>query len=116
MKFALITGASKGIGRAIAYELAGRKINLLLVARSKGLLEQLAMELKDKYSIEVDYFEADLSQHEAAEQIHTWCIINNFSVQYLVNNAGYGLSGAFEKYTLNEHLENMQVNMNALVQ
>ena len=116
MSFALITGASKGIGLSIARELASRRINLLLVARHEDALRQITSELRGKYDIEVYYFIADLSQEQSAEAVHNWCSINNYSVQYLVNNAGYGLSGKFEAHPLPDHLRLMHVNMNAVVQ
>jgi short-subunit dehydrogenase len=116
MTYAIITGASKGIGKAIAYELAKRKINLLLIARTEDLLIDLAHDLGNNYSIDVDYFLADLADPTSAQQIADWCIINQYEIQYLVNNAGYGLSGSFDRYRLKEYLENMQVNMNMVVQ
>jgi short-subunit dehydrogenase len=62
MSYALITGASKGIGKEIAAELASRKYNLLLVARSEELLQKVASELKSRYKVEVDYLAIDLAQ------------------------------------------------------
>jgi short-subunit dehydrogenase len=111
MSFALITGASKGIGRAIAKEFAVRKINLLLIARSEELLSQLSEELKRSFNIEVHYLVADLGQPHAAKKIFDWCTEKNFSVNILVNNAGYGLSGAFDEYPADKHIDMMIVNM-----
>lgn len=116
MSFALITGASKGIGRSIAFELASRKINLLLVARSEDALHKLAEELSSTFNIKVAYLVIDLSQNGAAEKVFNWCRSNSYPVQYLINNAGYGLSGKFENYPLQEHLQLMQVNINAVVE
>jgi short-subunit dehydrogenase len=115
MEYALITGASKGIGRAIARELAARGYNLLLVARSEDLLQQLATELASRNSIAVDYLTLDLSLAEAPQNVCDWCRAKGYSVSILVNNAGYGLSGPFEKYSLQEHLNMMQLNMSTLV-
>ena len=115
MRFALITGASKGIGRSIAFEMAGRGIDLLLVARSEEALKDLANTLSAKYSVRAFYFASDLSLPDAPKRILDWTRTNNYQVQYLVNNAGYGLSGSFEQYALKDHLDNMQVNMNAVV-
>ena len=61
MHYALITGASKGIGKAIAVELAKKNYNVLLLARSGELLEQLAAELKEKYGVQTAYLAIDLS-------------------------------------------------------
>jgi len=116
MGYALITGASKGIGRAIAFEFAKRKIDVLLVARSEVLLKELSEELKQTFSIEADYVVADLSSANAPSEIYQWCNRNGYAVKYLVNNAGYGLSGKFESYALKEHMDMLSLNANALVE
>lgn len=115
MEYALITGASKGIGRAIARELASRGYSLLLVARSEDLLAALAAELTSRNRITVDYLALDLSLPEAPQNVCDWCRAKGYNVSILVNNAGYGLSGPFEKYSLQEHLNMMQLNMSTLV-
>ncbi|MGI4750411.1 MAG: SDR family NAD(P)-dependent oxidoreductase [Janthinobacterium lividum] len=111
MAYALITGASKGIGKAIATELASRKIDLLLVARSAENLKQLADDLSKKHGVKTAYFAMDLSTENAAQQVFNWCLKEAFSINILVNNAGYGLSGKFDKYTLEEDLNMLQLNM-----
>lgn len=115
MEFALITGASRGIGRAIARELASRGYNLLLVARSEDLLATLAAELTSRNGIAVDHLALDLSVPDAPQNVCDWCRAKGYAVSILVNNAGYGLSGPFERYLLQEHLNMMQLNMNTLV-
>ena len=115
MEYALITGASKGIGRAIAEELAVRGHNLLLVARSGNLLQQVAGEITSRYKVRVEVLALDLSASDAPQRVHQWCADRQYAVKILVNNAGYGLSGPFEKYTLAEHLNMMQLNMSTLV-
>ena len=115
MLYALVTGASKGIGKAIAEELAARKQNLLLVARSEALLQEIATGLSSRYDIRVDYLAADLADPAATTQIADWIRTKNYPVNILVNNAGYGLGGVFEKYPLAAHRDMMQVNMTAPV-
>ena len=115
MGFALITGASKGIGKSIAWQLAGRGIDVLLVARSEEALKTLAEALASAHNIKAFYLAADLSDPKVPQQVLEWTRQHNYPVQYLVNNAGYGLSGSFEQYDLKEHLNNMEVNMNAVV-
>src|ERR1700743_2107944 len=115
MEYALITGASKGIGKAIAGELAARGFNVLLVARSEELLEQLAARITTVYSVKADWLSLDLSSFEAAQTVCDWCRAKGYTVSVLVNNAGYGLSGPFEKYSLEQHLNMMQLNMSTLV-
>jgi uncharacterized protein len=116
MGLALITGASKGIGKAIAIELASRKHDLLLIARSEELLASVSSLLKEKYGVRVDYLALDLSVAGSALKALTWCQENKYSVDILVNNAGYGLSGLMDKYSLDENTNMIQVDVIALVQ
>ncbi|MVM34324.1 SDR family NAD(P)-dependent oxidoreductase [Spirosoma sp. HMF4905] len=116
MAYALITGASRGIGLAIATELARQKFDLLLVARSVSSLQQAAQQLAKDYGIKTDFLAIDLAETGAAQQVYDWCSQKKYSLQILVNNAGYGLSGPFEKHALAEHIDMMQVNMTALVE
>jgi short-subunit dehydrogenase len=116
MAYALVTGASKGIGKGIAEELAKRGYSILLVARSGEALEKIATDLQSKYKIEAKYLTMDLGTPGSAKAIVDWCRENNFLVNVLVNNAGYGLSGEFEKYPLKDHLDMMQLNMQVPVE
>jgi short-subunit dehydrogenase len=116
MSYALITGGSKGIGKAIAEGLAAKKYNILLVARSENLLKENAAELEKKFGVKTDFFVADISANDSAKKIADWCTSKNYDVSVLVNNAGYGLGGAFAKLSLDEQLNMMQLNMQSLVQ
>jgi len=116
MEYALITGASKGIGKSMAEELARRGFNLVLVARSVSLLQEESDNLSRRFGIQADFLAADLSLPESAEKVYNFCQQKNYNITVLVNNAGYGLSGSFERYSLDEQLNMMQVNMGALVQ
>ena len=115
MVYALITGASKGIGKAIAEELASRKINLLLVARSGSLLQEISSDLSARFGIQADHFAIDLADPSAPARILGWMQEKEYQVHILVNNAGYGLSGPFESYTAEQHRDMMQVNMHVPV-
>ena len=111
MSYALITGGSKGIGKAIALQLASRKYNILLVARNEKDLQTTAAEIRSLHQVDVKYLSVDLSNTTAAETILQWCMTGNFTVQILVNNAGYGIAGRFENAALSDHLNMLQVNV-----
>ncbi|MFI5195297.1 MAG: SDR family NAD(P)-dependent oxidoreductase [Chitinophagales bacterium] len=115
MPFALITGASKGIGKAIALSLASRGYDLLLVARSEDLLRDVALEVSAGSNIHCHYLAIDLAGDRAAEAVYAWCSTNQYPVSMLVNNAGYGLSGSFEKYDADTHAEMLHLNIVTLV-
>jgi short-subunit dehydrogenase len=111
MSYALITGASKGIGKAMAEELASRNINLLLVARSEALLDALSVDLATRFHVKTAFLSIDLSAEGAPAHLFNWVQGNGYQVNILINNAGYGLGGAFERYSSDEHLAMMRVNM-----
>src|SRR3984893_3279269 len=111
MPFALITGASKGIGKSIAEALAARGYDLLLVARSSDLLENVSAEIHSATNRNCQWLAVGLALDQAAETVYDWCYKNQFEVSVLVNNAGYGLSGSFEKYSPQEHADMLVVNM-----
>jgi short-subunit dehydrogenase len=115
MEYALITGASKGIGKAIATDLAARGFNVLLVARSEELLRQEAVRITALHPVKADYLALDLSTAKAPQNVYDWCRAKGYTVQALVNNAGYGLSGPFEKYSADDHVNMMTLNMSTLV-
>src|SRR5438552_898970 len=115
MSFALITGASKGIGKAIAFELARKGKDVLLVARNEEMLRTVSNEIETTLKVRAAWLAIDLSGKDAPQQVLNWCEENGYVIDVLVNNAGYGLSGPFEKYPLEEHLQMMEVNMSALV-
>lgn len=96
MPYALITGASKGIGKAIARELAAKKTDLLLVARSEHLLQELAAELSAGFGIRTAWLAIDLAKQDAPARISNWVTEQGYPVHILVNNAGFGLGGSFE--------------------
>lgn len=112
---ALVTGASTGIGKCFAYELASRGMNLILVARSEEKLKALAMELGREHGINVEVIATDLSQEGAATEIHQYTQQRNLSVDLLINNAGFSTYGNFETISPGREHEEIMVNVAALV-
>jgi short-subunit dehydrogenase len=117
MPTALITGASRGIGRELALGLAQRGYDLLLVARSEAQLQALAQEAQTKHQRTAHVLALDLTQPDAAGQVATWAEQHASSgLAVLVNNAGYGLWGRFEQLGLPEQLNMLQLNLSLPVQ
>lgn len=111
--FTLITGASQGLGRAVAFEFAKRKTNLILISLPDENLSSLAAELAE-FQIIVYFFETDLSLRKNVESL-TQTINDNYQVSSLINNAGRGGSMHFESAEL-DYLEGiLQLNINATV-
>jgi short-subunit dehydrogenase len=116
MSYALITGASKGIGKEIAHALAQKGYDLLLIARNSYELQMVKEEFEKKFGVQIDYLVADLSETGSVDRIRTWVEEKQVDLRILVNNAGYGLVGQFEQYDFVENQKMMQVNMDALVE
>lgn len=93
----LITGASKGLGKALAINCAKRKTNLLLVALPDENLENFSTFLENNYLIKVAFFEIDLTNPQGVYKITKWIDINKFRVNGLINNAGVGEGCNFEE-------------------
>src|ERR1022692_546321 len=112
-QWALITGASAGIGSELAKLFAGDKFNLVLVARNEARLNQLAAELRSQNGIEAKVVAKDLSSATAPQEIFD--AVRDTPVSILVNNAGSGWHGAFAETELQRALDIMHLNMDALV-
>lgn len=114
-EYILLTGASSGIGYEMANQLAAKKLNLILVARTETKLQQMQAELVDKYGILVEYFATDLSDVNAAIHLYKAVQQENFIVTHLVNNAGVGNYGHFIETSLDEELSMIELNISSLV-
>ena len=112
---ALVTGASSGIGREIAKLYASKGCNLVITARREEFLQKLKVELEERYSVIVNTVIEDLSDINSAERIYNYCISNDLSVDILVNNAGYGLLNTFDKISLKEHVNFVNVLSTSVV-
>ena len=113
---ALVTGASSGIGEAFARELATRRTDLVLVARSADKLERLAAELHERHGVAVDVLAADLMTDAGCQAVCDRLGASEQPVDLLVNNAGIGASGAFGDIPRSREVQLVQLNVSALVQ
>ncbi len=116
MNNALITGASEGIGKAFAQELASRKTNLVLVARSADKLQALAKQLQEQEQITVEVIPLDLTAPGACQQLYQRVSELGIEIDLLINNAGFGDYGAFATRKLAKQLEMIQLNITAVVE
>ena len=106
MKYTLITGASQGMGLHMAEECASLNRNVLLVSLPGENLQKLSIDIKEKYGVQSAYFEIDLTEKNSAKNIFNWGHKNNYSIDFLINNAGFGGVGSFEDYSI-EYIEKM---------
>ncbi len=113
-KWALVTGASSGIGAALARELARQGAKLILTARRRERLEALASELAAQGS-EVRVISADLARPEDRQAVYDQTAGSGLEVEILVNNAGLGQYGEFATLDLGQELDQVRVNCEAVV-
>lgn len=116
MKTALITGASSGIGEEFARDLAAKKTDLVLVARSQDKLEKLAKELSNQYQVKVEIIVQDLTEVAAGQRVLEQVQEKGLIIDLLINNAGFGDYGAFCDRSLSKQMAMIQLNISALVE
>ena len=114
-KAALITGASSGIGKALAENFAKDGYQLVLAARSVAKMQALADDLQRRYKVAVTVIGADLETSDGAAKLHADVKARSITISVLVNNAGYGAFGEFKDSALAPELAMMQLNMNTVV-
>ena len=114
-KNALITGASSGIGKDIAYIMAEKGINLVLLARREEALIKIKKDLESNFKIRVTFISSDLSQVSEYKKIHDECKRNDFMPDFLVNNAGYGTLDSFHKISYEDHIKFINVLSTSVV-
>ncbi len=112
--YTLITGASRGIGKALSNEMASRGHNLILNSLPGEGLQSLSSDLVNRHKILVRYFEIDLAKNEGPESLFRSVEDNKLDVNILINNAGTGIEGPLECYTREEIDSIIFLNVRAL--
>ena len=108
---ALVTGASSGIGKAFAYELAKQGFDLILVARRQELLEQISADLESRYKVNIRVLSLDLIDYSFMSRIIK--VTEDVNLGLVVSNAGNGAMGAFLKRSIREHEKMISLNVSA---
>jgi short-subunit dehydrogenase len=111
---ALITGASSGLGAEYARRLAAAGTDLILTARRRDRLEELARELRDRHGVAVEVIEADLAQDDGIGLVERR-IAEDPALDLLVNNAGFGGRGGFVRGEIGDHMNMVRVHVDATV-
>jgi len=101
--YALITGASQGLGRAFAHECARHGMNVLLVALPDSGLEQVTAEIRERYGVLADCIAMDLTAEGSPEELYQWIVSKRVKLSVLINNAGVSPNVRFEDSTLSEN-------------
>jgi short-subunit dehydrogenase len=114
-KTALVTGASSGIGKAFAELLAAKGYAVVLTARRGDRLDALAAELKQRYGVSTHTVVADLAQPDAPAKIAAELASRGLAIDFLVNNAGYGVPGSYVNVAWTDHERFMQVMVTAVL-
>ncbi len=114
MATALITGASSGIGLELAKIHASKGDNLVLVARSKSKLDELKLSLEKEFKIKVTVINKDLTEINAAQEVYEEIKKHQITVDFLINNAGFGDFGMFYETDWNKELQMINLNITTL--
>jgi short-subunit dehydrogenase len=115
MPTALITGASSGLGEQFAYALARQKYHLALVARRRDRLETVAARARPAGAPQAEIIDLDLAAPGAAQALCDRLKAAQLEIDYLINNAGFGTAGRFAQLPLEREVEEIQLNVTALV-
>lgn len=110
-KYALITGATSGIGYEIALILSKRGYNLILASRNEEKMKKLQQEFNN---VEVHYFVVDLTQDNSEINLYNQIKEKGYNVEILINNSGFGLIGEFHEYEINDYERLIKLNILSL--
>lgn len=113
--WALVTGASSGIGREFAVQLARAGMNVVLVARRKDLLEALALSLNQNFGVKTRIVVADLTQNGRVAELKAHLATEGLKVRVLCNNAAFGRWGRFESTPIEVYQQMIELNTTAIV-
>lgn len=113
--YTLITGASSGIGKAMAHYCGSISMNLILVSLPGEKLDEVAQTIAQKYKVKTRFFETDLSHLESAKEVFNWTQEENLNVNILVNNAGVAGASVFESSDFKYIDDRILLNVRALV-
>jgi short-subunit dehydrogenase len=112
---ALITGASSGLGEQFAYAFGRQHYDLMLVARREDRLAAVAGRARSLGAGSVRTIRADLAQRETPASLHEQIVTDKVHIDYLVNNAGFGTTGKFHRLELEREIEEVDLNVTAVV-
>ncbi len=112
-QWAVITGASSGIGRALALEFAAGGFHVFLTGRNEAALAGVAAECSRRHGVETEVVAADLSRQESVETLLTELMSTARRYEVLVNNAGFGVHGDFASSDIGQNLELLEVQLAA---
>ena len=115
-EYVLITGASSGIGKELAYIFASHGHDLFLTARNEERLQQLKEEIEGKYHVDVLYYPLDLSVNGAPEELYQETKRQGLVITTLINNAGFGDYGLFSEADLEKITQMIDLNVRSLTQ
>lgn len=114
-KVTIITGASKGIGLATAYKFAQEGSDLMLIARSKELLEDITKKIQEKYGVKVLFASSDIAKHEEVEKAFDIFTKSFSKLDILINNAGRGIFNYIQNGSIDEWRDVIDLNLTGLI-
>jgi short-subunit dehydrogenase len=112
--YSIITGASQGIGKALAQQAAATGHNLILLSLPDENLSETGREISDRYGMEVHCHETNLTEEGAIEDFFNWCRHSGFEIDMLINNAGIGLQGEFIESNREDTQTMLKLNMDVV--